>query len=150
MGSERGRPRRGDGGSSTGVAQKAGRSCPPERRKINPKDESFPKDEILRTRKDFDALFGHGQRTRWDCFTIIQRRAAQRKVGFALSRTIKGAVKRNRVKRQLREVYRRYKHRTVDDREFVIVAGEGVLAKSYTQIELELIRGLRKAGIICE
>jgi len=59
-------------------------------------------------------------------------------------------VKRNRVKRQLREAYRRCKHRMVDDREFVVVAGEGVLAKSYAEIELALIRGLRKAGIICE
>jgi len=59
-------------------------------------------------------------------------------------------VKRNRIKRQLREAYRRCKQRMGDDREFVIIAGEGVLAKSYAQIELELIQGLRKARIICD
>lgn len=130
--------------------QRVGKNCPPEGRRISPEDESLPKDEILRTRSDFDTLFGHGQRTRSGCFAVIHRKAGRRRVGFALARSIKRSAKRNRIKRQLREAYRRSKHRMADDKEFVIVAGEEVLVKPYAEIELGLIEALKKAGIICE
>ena len=57
-------------------------------------------------------------------------------------------MRRNRVKRLLREAYRRNRHRMGQDREFVILADESVFARGLHEIEKELIQGLKQAGII--
>lgn len=111
-------------------------------------DQSLPKDEILRRRSDFDTLFSYGGRTRFGCLTVIHREAPRRRVGFAVSRRVKGAAKAKRIRRLLREAYRRNKKRMAGDREFVILAGESALLKPYLEIERELIGCLRKAGIV--
>lgn len=82
--------------------------------------------------------------------TVIHREASRRRVGFAISRRVKGAAKTKRIKRLLREAYRRNKQIMACDREFVILASGSALLKSYGEIERELIGCLRKAGIVCD
>jgi RNase P protein component len=52
------------------------------------------------------------------------------------------------VKRLLREAYRKNRCRMGPDREFVILAGESSFTKSLVEIEEELLRGLKKAGML--
>jgi ribonuclease P protein component len=59
-----------------------------------------------------------------------------------------GAVRRNRVKRLLREAYRRAKRRMVDDREFVVLADETSFKRSFEEVEKALLEALRKAAIL--
>ncbi|MCX7994549.1 MAG: ribonuclease P protein component [candidate division WOR-3 bacterium] len=60
----------------------------------------------MRNKKEIDELFLTGRRFNFNDLTIIYKPSTLPKVGFFASGKIKGAVKRNRVKRLLREAYR--------------------------------------------
>lgn len=70
------------------------------------------KNEILRGRKNFQKVFAGGKLNSnlLTCFYVIEKqkdyRANPIRVGFTLSRKIRGAVVRNRLKRLMRESYR--------------------------------------------
>lgn len=48
----------------------------------------------------------------------------------------------------MREAYRKNRCRMGSDREFVVLAGESSFTRSLAEIEKELLRGLKKAGIL--
>ncbi len=67
----------------------------------------LPKRRILRGRLAFQRVFGEGRRLRGrfaDLFYLPND--DERRIGFAVSRRIKGHVKKNRAKRRLREAFR--------------------------------------------
>ncbi|MBT8195707.1 MAG: ribonuclease P protein component [Bacteroidia bacterium] len=76
---------------------------------------TFNKQERLKKRKEIDALFTSGNKIKEHPVTFFwnEREAdddVPLKIGFSVSqKTVKSAVKRNRIKRQMREVYRLYK-----------------------------------------
>lgn len=58
---------------------------------------------------DFQALFRSGKRIDRPLMVLLWRPGqphGMRRIGFAVSRQVRGAVARNRVKRRLREAYR--------------------------------------------
>lgn len=65
----------------------------------------LPKTERLQKRH-FHTLFSEGKRFRRGNLTIMYVPSDEQLVGFVASKRIGGAVKRNRVKRILREAYR--------------------------------------------
>ncbi len=67
------------------------------------------------------------------------------RLGLAVTRRLGKAVRRNRVKRLLREFFRRHK-RELPARDLVIMAKPGAKALSYQQVTMELGRllGLRE------
>lgn len=66
----------------------------------------LPKAERLQNKQHFRALFSEGKRFRRGNLTIIYVPSDEQLVGFVASKRNGGAVKRNRVKRILREAYR--------------------------------------------
>jgi ribonuclease P protein component len=69
---------------------------------------SLPRAERLRRAGEIQAVFQQGQREESRSFVAVWRPGAQGpKVGFAVSRRVRGAVRRNRARRRLREAYRR-------------------------------------------
>ena len=71
-------------------------------------DFSFPKEERLLKPEDFTRVRRTGKRLSTRSFNlfIISNELGQRRLGIAVSSKAGGAVKRNRVKRLLREFYR--------------------------------------------
>lgn len=67
----------------------------------------FPRDARLRRASDVQAVFQQSRREERRAFVLlwVPRRGAGR-AGFAVSRQIRGAVRRNRARRRLREAYR--------------------------------------------
>src|SRR2546421_5748161 len=67
----------------------------------------FPRSERLTTSAEIQALFHRGKRIERSSFLVLWREDARgRRVGFAVSRRLKRAVDRNKIRRRLREAYR--------------------------------------------
>lgn len=73
--------------------------------------ETFGPQERIRKKKDFDRLYKNGNRFRGKYLTLVylDNNFAFSRLGVVASRKVGGAVLRNRVKRRMRELYRRNK-----------------------------------------
>lgn len=114
------------------------RPCPDP----NPRGTArFPKAERLRHRRDFLRAQAQGQRLHTRHFGVILARTAAGgpRLGLAVSRRVGKAVQRNRLKRVLREFFRRHKT-GLPAVDLVIMAKKGAAALGYRQVEEELGR----------
>ncbi|MBI4240912.1 MAG: ribonuclease P protein component [Candidatus Rokubacteria bacterium] len=67
----------------------------------------LPRSERLTRREEFQAVFQRGRRVDRPSLVVLWRRwDGPRRVGFAVSHQVRGAVRRNRARRRLREAYR--------------------------------------------
>jgi len=69
---------------------------------------SFPKNSQLRKGWEFDGVYDQGKRLHGRGFTIICRPndLGYSRIGISVNRKIRGAVRRNRIKRIIRESFR--------------------------------------------
>ncbi len=72
------------------------------------KNFGLPKACLLRKSREFEQVYKKGKRLHGDGFTLIYCRnnLDSSRVGISIHRQIKGAVKRNRLKRIIRESFR--------------------------------------------
>lgn len=97
----------------------AGKSPAPEGR------YAFKKNERLRRRSEFSALFQSGKRIHSEYLTVIlsTNTSDVRRLGLVVGKKVrKEAVRRNRMKRLLREFFRLNKHRLPASQDILIVA----------------------------
>lgn len=69
----------------------------------------FPKKDILKGKIKFANLFKNGNFLYGKNINVLYICADDFKIGFAVSRKIRGSVNRNKIKRHLREIYRNNK-----------------------------------------
>lgn len=65
-------------------------------------------DYRLKKEKDFNLVFNKGKRLFSSCLTVVYFPSKNLKAGFAVSKKHGGSVKRNRIKRLLRESFRSF------------------------------------------
>jgi len=70
------------------------------------------------------------------------------RIGITVSKKIGSAVKRNRVKRLIREFFRSKKQSFLTSLDCVFIAGRGSQLLNYEELTKELIDSLTKNGII--
>ena len=101
---------------------------------------SFRKDERLRRRKDYELAFRHGSRRQTQNFTIILRSNGLKfsRLGVTVGKKVGNAVKRNRVKRCLREFFRLHKHKLPPSHDVVIIAKGDAATLAYQDVREEL------------
>ena len=73
----------------------------------------MPKSDRIKGKKEIRALFSSGRRKHFRDFTLIYLPATQPKAGFIASREIGSAVKRNQIKRIMREAFRMNKEKFI-------------------------------------
>jgi len=72
------------------------------------KQFGLPKNCLVRKGKEYEAVYKKGNRVRGDGFTLIflKNNLGYNRLGISIHRQIRGAVKRNRIKRIIRESFR--------------------------------------------
>jgi ribonuclease P protein component len=85
-----------------------------------------------------------GRRVHTPSFVIMVLPSSTQRMGITITRRVAGAVGRNRVKRLVREVFRRNRALFPDACEFVLVARSGADRLDYETLRQELL-GARNA-----
>lgn len=77
------------------------------------REERLSSQEKLRRRSEFERCYKSGRRLHGTVLTVhfVPNSLAQPRLGITVTRKVGGAVTRHRLKRQVREVYRRWSER---------------------------------------
>lgn len=104
------------------------------------KSFSLPKKERLLNRKEFVNLNRLGRRYRTKHFTVILKENGLdiSRIGITVRKKIGNAVKRNRIKRLIREIFRLNKKIIPKGYDIVIVANSGADGLDFWKIKDEL------------
>ena len=105
---------------------------------------TFPLRERLRQRKRFQRIFQQGERVESRSFLLLWHRGGGiRQAGFTLSRHLRGAVRRNRARRRVREAYRLSRLVLLPQGiQVVFVVRRGALTVKFSELLREVKEGL--------
>ncbi len=102
---------------------------------------AFPPEARLKRRYEFLRVQKRGHRVWGSRFIYYIRRGAtdRTRIGITASKKVGNAVRRNRIKRWVREVFRQHPHLFPEPLDIVVIAKRGVEDLSYTAIRDEFI-----------
>ena len=105
----------------------------------------------LKKRKEFNFIFRKGQVVHSSLFTIHHAKALKKapQVGISVSKQVGNSVVRSRVKRIISEAFRHIIDNVVV-RNYIVSAKEAIKNKKSTEVEQELLRVLKKNGLLKE
>ena len=115
----------------------------------------FPRTARVRAGSDFDRIFKHGRRValpvlalHWQAEVPHAAGDCGPRLGLAVSRKVDPhAVGRNRIKRALRETFRRHRAALADG-DYVVVARPGAARLSGPQVGEAFLKLLQRAGVV--
>ncbi len=101
---------------------------------------TWKKDKRLLKRSDYQLCYNFGEKQFSKLFVLFVRPAEKMRVGLAVSKKCGNAVERNRIKRVLREFFRKNQN-LLTNFEVVVVPKKHVRAKSlgYANVEKDLM-----------
>ncbi len=119
---------------------------------MGPPSEQLPRARLIRRRSLFTATRERGRRTtnRWMTLSVLPREESQQadtsEVAFLTPKRIGGAVVRNRLRRRMREIYRRIPG--LSPREFYVVwiARPAAVELPFAELRDCMLGLLRRAG----
>lgn len=105
--------------------------------------------DTLRSQRDFERVFTLGRKIINSGFVIYHLPSLETgiKVGICVGKSLANAVKRNRIKRRIREVIRKMDF-SGDNRHIVIVARRSLLDKDFDYLSRSLKQALFKARLL--
>ena len=108
-----------------------------------PKTGPFPREARIRRSSEFKAMSARGRRYSSPVFAVIvapSTKPGSARLGVTVSRKVGNAVVRNRVKRRIREWFRRDGGALVAGRDVVVIARSAAAPLSGTDVSAELTR----------
>ncbi|MBX3024788.1 ribonuclease P protein component [bacterium] len=109
------------------------------------RSQRFPRRYRVRTRREFVALQRDGRRQSAPHFIVISSGTSgpHVRLGITTSRKVGNAPERNRIRRLVREFFRRHRPRLGAARDLIVIARPGAPTLSYADVVDELSRALR-------
>ena len=106
--------------------------------------------ETIKKNYEFRRLYSKGKSEVSPMMVVYCRRNGQgiSRVGFTVSNKLGNAVKRNRIRRRLREIYRLNLPKLRPGTDIVIVARARCAWSSYRQIERAFLNACEKLGLL--
>jgi len=137
---------------SSAAAPRVGSGFPPDRRAVT----SVQRRHRLSRSRDFDAVYRQGRAvsTRFLVLHWFARPGGEDgpRLGLAVPRKAGGAVKRNRLKRQLREIWRALQDEVSAGHDYVLVVrpglAEAVEARGFEWLRERVAEVLQKAELL--
>ena len=121
---------------------------PPGGRTGAPAPQGFRKNERLLRRTEYLRVQNHGRKLHTDAFLVFALPTGRQRprVGVTVSKKVGNAVQRNRVKRLVREVYRRNKANVPERTDVVFVAKQKAAGLTYAAVEEQFKHACRQIG----
>ncbi|MDD2510009.1 MAG: ribonuclease P protein component [Syntrophomonas sp.] len=106
----------------------------------------------IRTGKEYRNVFEKGKRFsgRYLIMYYLENAAENNRFGFITNKKVGMAVIRNRIKRQLRAIVRKYPGQVRKNHDIVLVARAGIGKTSFEGIEKDYIFIMKKAGLFAK
>jgi ribonuclease P protein component len=119
---------------------------PPDRVAVG---QTFSKQERIRRRKDFLAVYTKGRKSAHGGLALHVRPTDRRRtrLGLSVGRSVGHAVERNQLKRRLREIFRLCKHLLEPGYDVVITVRRDAASRSYRELEESLTTLLKRLGL---
>jgi len=110
----------------------------------------FGKHERLLSTKEYKRIYLEGKKVvnKSAVLYYAHNRLSYCRLGITVSRKMGNAVRRNRVKRLLREAFRLNKHRLKSGYDLVVVVREKAMDLPFREIESKLLQMYEKAGLL--
>ena len=108
--------------------------------------------QTLKQNYEFHRLYSRGESAVTPFLVVYARRGGRRgnRIGFTVSNKLGNAVKRNRIRRRLREIYRLNEERFLPGTELVVVAPARAVGAGYRQLENAFLSACDRLGILSE
>ncbi len=102
--------------------------------------QTFGKHERIRKRRDYLRVYQNGYRVNSKNFIIIlsENRSGVKRLGLTVSKKAGNSIKRNRIKRLLREFFRLNKNKFPPSQDIVIIAKKDIPSLKYQDVCREL------------
>ena len=103
----------------------------------------------LTRNKEFQSVYKRGRSYagRYMVLYTLSTGDGQKRIGFTVGKRIGGAVKRNLVRRRLKEAYRLMEDIIVPGYDLVIIGRVRALSASFVQLQKEMMFLMNKAGL---
>ncbi len=107
---------------------------------------SFQKKQKIRKRREYQAVYEKGRRVHSKSFVILlmPNDEGTTRFGITVSKKVGNAVRRNRIKRLLREYFRLNRDLFQDSTDVVVIARKGMSLLNYRDLSRELDAVLEK------
>lgn len=106
----------------------------------------------LRKRREFNYTYKRGKSLANPCLVLVYKknRLDVSRVGFSISKKYGNAVQRNKIKRRLREIYRKRLEEIRTGYDVIFVVRIGARGASFAKLERQMENLLTRAGLFKE
>lgn len=106
----------------------------------------------IKSNRDFQRLYRRGKSGVSPTLVLYwqRNRFGESRLGITTSTKLGHAVVRNRVRRQIREIYRLNQDKLVPGRDLVVVARGRAVSAGYRAMERDFLRTAKKLGLLKE